>query len=123
MLTPERINEIAIEAGFTKTLDGAALVVPSPHHDARPYVLKLARAIEQAARREALEEASSPVYDKSVVKRLAVQMGLIHEIKADTIERCAKVCEDRIMRDNSDEDLLAQRCADAIRALLKSDGN
>lgn len=45
----------------------------------------------------------------------------VEAVEAAAIERCAKICEERILGDLSDDDLEAQRCANAIRALLQKE--
>ena len=42
-------------------------------------------------------------------------------VRREALEEAAKVCEEMILRDMSDEDLQTQRCADAIRALSQKD--
>lgn len=41
---------------------------------------------------------------------------LIAQVKAETKEACAKVCDARYMGDNTREDMEAKRCAADIRA-------
>lgn len=61
--------------------------------------------------------------------RLHLQIeGTIHryvredEARLAALEECAKLCEDRIMGDNSDEDVELERVAKAIRELAEKAG-
>lgn len=60
--------------------------------------------------------ADAPFIQNAYQFSLAGLERLIAQVKAETKEACAKVCDARYMGDNTREDMEAKRCAADIRA-------
>lgn len=85
-------------------------------------VLRHGRVRELAKNLEALDRHHSLKLAQSFAEHAALELAARRTTpdREAIIEECAKVCDDRIMGDQSEGDFESKRCAEAIRSLKTS---